>query len=398
MFYLAGVLAAAVLGAGLTWTTDPGSGEGGGVLHLAVTLEEEDLLLVTEGGEEQADYEILATLEDVAYARETGTLRREDLPRTVTLDISDVPAGRHDLAVVIVDRETGRSRTIQREVFVPGASRSCWTADDLYLESGFQLRPSQPLELRWAVFPPTEGDCQADSLRSAYVIRDDGGEVVAEGWMTPAGEESGEFRAFDAEIDMSGAEPGEYQVIAAAILEEEPVAAVRADMEVLPDWDVWGRDLERTRMNIRPIALQSELNRLEEAGSRSQREAVMSRFWMRRDPNPDSERNEYLEEYLRRLDYVESRFRVFSLHGAATDMGRVYLLLGEPDMREDHPIETGGRPYQVWTYFTPAITVVFVDDTGYGSYQLSTPWEEIRDSVELPVSSSSGGGWTPCAA
>lgn len=386
-----------MIGAGLTWTTDPGSGEGGGIVHLAVTLEEEDLLLVTEDGEEQADFEILATMEDVAYARETGTLRREDLPLTVTLDLSEVPAGRHDLAVVIVDRETGRSRTMQREVFVPGTSRSCWTADDLYLESGYQLRPSDPLELRWAVFPPTGEDCDRDSLRSAYVVRDDGGEVVAEGWMTPAGEGAEKFLAFGADIDMTGSEAGDYQVIAAAILDGDPVAAVRADIEVLPDWDVWGRDLEQTRTNIRPIALQSELNRLEEAGSRSQREAVMSRFWKRRDPTSDTERNEYLEEYLRRLDYVERRFRVFSLEGAATDMGRVYLLLGEPDMREDHPIETGQKPYQVWTYFTPAMTVVFVDETGYGSYQLSTPWEEIRSAVELPTSCL-GGGAAPCAA
>lgn len=396
MFYLSGVLAAAVIGTGLSWTTDPGDCDAGGAVRLAVTIEADDLLFVTENGEEEASFEVLATLEDLAYAREAGSVRRNGLPLVVDLSLSDVPAGRHDLAVVIVDRETGRSRTLRREVFVPGASRSCWTADDLLIQSGFSLRPSDPLELRWAVFPPTGGE-SADSLTSAYVVRDDGGEVVAEGWMDPVRDDSGQSRAFEVQVDMSGMEAGEYQVIAAAILSEDPVAAVRADIEVLPDWDVWGRDLEATKRNIRPIALTSELHRLEEAGSRSQREAVMSRFWMRRDPNSDSRRNEYLEEYLRRLDYVESRYSVFSIRGASTDMGRVYLLLGEPDLREDHPIETGQKPYQVWTYFTPAITVVFIDETGFGSYQLATPWEEIRGSIELPRLMSREGGF-PCAA
>ena len=372
--------------AGLSWITNPGDCDGGGSVYLTVTIEQDDLLFVmSEDADETAQFEVVATLEDVAYNRVTGSVNPGDLPRSVELELTDVPPGRHDLAVVIVDRETGRSRTLQREVFVPGASRACWTSDDLLIQSGYRLRPSDPLMLRWAVFPPSEGETSGD-LRSAYVVRDDGGEVVAEGWMMPAGENQGPSRSFEVEIDLRGSDPGQYQVIAAAILDEDPVAAVRADIEVLPDWDVWGADFETTRLNIRPIALSSELGRLENAGSRSQREAVMSRFWKRRDPTPDTSRNEYLDQYLSRLDYVERRFSVFSIRGAATDMGRVYLLLGEPDIIEDHPMEVDVKPYQIWTYFTPALTVVFIDETGYGSFELTTPWEEIRDSVELPAS------------
>jgi GWxTD domain-containing protein len=397
MFYLAGVLAAAV-GAGISWSTEPGDCETGGAIRLEVTLEAEDLLFVSSDGRDRAGYEILATVDDVAYARETGSVQRGELPLTVGLDLADMPPARHEVVVVIVDRETGRSRTVQREILVPGSNRTCWTADDLRIMSGFQVRPGEPLAFEWAVFPPS-GDGTADTVLTAYVLRDDDGEAVAEGWMSPAATESQRFRSFEAELDLSAVDPGEYELIAAAIIDEQPVSAVRADIEVLPNWDVWGRDTETTRRNIRPIASASEIQRLEEAGSRSQRQAVMSRFWFSRDPSPGTEENEYLQQYLRRLDYVEERYGVFSIHGAATDMGRVYLLLGEPDLREDHPMEIDRKPYQVWTYFTPSITVVFVDETGYGSYQLATPWEEIRQSVDLPLGLRHlRGGDDRCAA
>ena len=62
--------------------------------------------------------------------------------------------------------------------------------------------------------------------------------------------------------------------------------------------------------------------------------------------------------------------------------GAVGLEGGEPDIVEDMPFETETPPYQVWTYFSPSLTVVFVDDDGFGLYELSTPWSEVRRVYE----------------
>jgi len=108
----------------------------------------------------------------------------------------------------------------------------------------------------------------------------------------------------------------------------------------------------------------------------------MSQFWKDHDPTPMTVENEFLDQYLERLDYISKKFSRAGTPGIDTDMGRVYALLGEPDMLEDMPFETGNYPYQVWTYFTPSITVLFVDEYGVGMYDLHTPWRDIRRAYE----------------
>lgn len=108
----------------------------------------------------------------------------------------------------------------------------------------------------------------------------------------------------------------------------------------------------------------------------------MSQFWQEKDPTPMTPVNEYLDMYLERLDYIMEHFSTAGTIGIDTDMGRVYALMGEPDILEDMPFETDDIPYQVWTYFTPAITVVFADEYGIGIYELVTSWAEIRRAYE----------------
>lgn len=53
-------------------------------------------------------------------------------------------------------------------------------------------------------------------------------------------------------------------------------------------------------------------------------------FWARRDPTPTSPRNERKEAFEARWKVADRRFRTFGRSGAATDMGRVFLLMGAP--------------------------------------------------------------------
>ena len=53
-------------------------------------------------------------------------------------------------------------------------------------------------------------------------------------------------------------------------------------------------------------------------------------FWDKRDPDPQTEENEFQEEFYQRIEYVNKRFRE-GIPGWKTDRGRIYIYLGPPD-------------------------------------------------------------------
>ena len=217
-------------------------------------------------------------------------------------------------------------------------------------------------------------------MSAAWVLRDHAGVIRREGWMDIEFSQ-GRFRC-QAEIGLSELAGGEYELLAVLLTGEEIVSAAREELNVLQAWDVWGDDPELTRSLVRPIATSAELSTLGDTEGPSSRNAVMAEFWLERDPTPGTVRNEFLEEYLERLDYIEENFAVHSLLGINTDQGRVYALLGPPDMIEDLPLELATLPSVVWVYFSPPLEVVFIDHHGVGTFDLETDWEEVRSDWE----------------
>src|SRR5580692_4258604 len=80
-----------------------------------------------------------------------------------------------------------------------------------------------------------------------------------------------------------------------------------------------------------------------------ERENFIEQFWLRRDPTPDTEENEYREEHYRRIAYANETF-ASGIPGWKTDRGMIYVKFGPPDDRDEHPsggyydrpIEEGG--------------------------------------------------------
>ncbi len=78
-----------------------------------------------------------------------------------------------------------------------------------------------------------------------------------------------------------------------------------------------------------------------------ERDRFIERFWLRRDPTPDTAENEFKEEHYRRLAYANEHF-ASSVPGWRTDRGRIYIVYGPPDEITDHSAES--TPRQVWLY------------------------------------------------
>ncbi len=105
------------------------------------------------------------------------------------------------------------------------------------------------------------------------------------------------------------------------------------------------------------IASHAELESFKALKTDQEKDAFVERFWQRRDPSPDTQRNEFKEEHYRRWEYVNQNFRE-GVAGWRTDRGRVYLIHGPPDDQAFKDVPTRGaagtrrsRQSVVWTYF-----------------------------------------------
>lgn len=98
----------------------------------------------------------------------------------------------------------------------------------------------------------------------------------------------------------------------------------------------------------------------------SERSAFRSDFWRRRDPTPDTEANEFRDEYFRRIAQSDRLFHGEGRPGWMTDRGRIYVLFGPPAERQTFPMER--RCQEIWFY--GAFPVVFEDQDCTGNFVL----------------------------
>ncbi|MFB0565504.1 MAG: GWxTD domain-containing protein [Candidatus Aminicenantaceae bacterium] len=104
----------------------------------------------------------------------------------------------------------------------------------------------------------------------------------------------------------------------------------------------------------------------------SEKDKFIEEFWKRRDPDPDTEVNEFKIEYLNRIERSNELFLGEGRPGWMTDRGRIYVLFGPPTDRLTYPM--GGDPYsrcrEIWYYGN--FPVLFLDYYCNGSYELVT--------------------------
>jgi GWxTD domain-containing protein len=135
--------------------------------------------------------------------------------------------------------------------------------------------------------------------------------------------------------------------------------------------------------------------------SDEERESFIESFWLRRDPTPDTEENEFKEEHYRRIAYANDHY-ASGIPGWKTDRGRIYITYGPPDEIESHPsggtyerpMEEGGGetstyPFEQWRYrylegIGTNIIIEFVDPTMSGEYHLTMDPSEKDALLYVP--------------
>src|SRR5579864_1948304 len=132
-----------------------------------------------------------------------------------------------------------------------------------------------------------------------------------------------------------------------------------------------------------------------------ERQQFIEQFWLRRDPTPDTEENEFKEEHYRRIAYANERF-ASGIPGWKTDRGRIYIVYGPADEIESHPsggsyerpIEEGGGetstyPFEKWRYryiegIGNDVNIEFVDPTMTGEYHMTMDPSEKDALLYVP--------------
>ncbi len=130
------------------------------------------------------------------------------------------------------------------------------------------------------------------------------------------------------------------------------------------------------------LAKDSEMEYMRDAKTPDEKQKRFTEFWKKRDPNPNTPRNEKMEAYFVKVEYANKTFKHY-IEGWRTDMGMVYIIFGAPNNVDRHPFDVDAKPYEVWTYYDMNHSFTFVDQTGFGDYRLTTPiwdvWQRPRD-------------------
>ncbi len=117
------------------------------------------------------------------------------------------------------------------------------------------------------------------------------------------------------------------------------------------------------------------------------RQEFIREFWEKRDPTPKTKENEFKDEFYRRIEYANQRFKE-GPPGWKTDRGRIYIYLGFPDKIDEihtHNMPGVRGPILWWVYYRYAFAVMFLDKNYTGHYTLdpySGIYGDLFDAIE----------------
>jgi len=153
--------------------------------------------------------------------------------------------------------------------------------------------------------------------------------------------------------------------------------------------------------DVRYIITPEEEQAFKLLGTDEERDQFIEQFWLRRDPTPDTEENEFREEHYRRIQYANEHYAA-GIPGWRTDRGRIYIVWGAPDEIESHPSggnyqrensEGGGStstfPFERWRYrylegLGNEIIIEFVDTCMCNDYHISIDPNEKDALLHTP--------------
>jgi GWxTD domain-containing protein len=291
-----------------------------------------------------------------------------------------LPPGEYKVDVTFEDLNGGRISKAEGRVRVPEFGPGALGLGDLQFgfcsrDSIFTLLPSRKYEanLDQMCVKGSVYDRRSAAIPGAYQLRwkviDEAGADLSKGDTTVALDTTGQFTlkppvrdlflgAYTLEVEVR---EGARQWKTARTFEVETLNLPR------------GQNYATVVEILSNLATREEYEVLRKASTDSARVRAWETFWLRRDPTPDTPRNEAMLDFFRRVRYANTHFSGQTGAGWRTDQGRVYIRYGAPDQIEDRAATFQEPPLQIWHYFALNRRFVFADREGFGRYELVSP-------------------------
>jgi len=200
---------------------------------------------------------------------------------------------------------------------------------------------------------------------------DQRGTAVAHDTVALAGD--GRFAATQFAFRPGDLPVGEGSVEVAAIVPGgNPLPAMRAPF-VVSFSDQWAiTNFDEMISLLRYFDRQDWVDSLRKAPA-DERPGVWRRFYKATDPVVLTPENEALDQYFRRVQVANERFRESGDPGWLTDRGEVFITLGDPDDVYDasSDVSRSGVRLIRWTFTSLRLTLFFQDQTGFGRFRLT---------------------------
>jgi len=143
---------------------------------------------------------------------------------------------------------------------------------------------------------------------------------------------------------------------------------------------------------VNPIITKIEREIFEQLSTNIDRDKFIQTFWKRRDTKPDTDANEFYEEYMERVRFADKYFGFNSPgKGSQSERGYFYLLLGPPLERQVYATQSQIWPLELWFYqgdadlgLPPYFYLIFYQDRGLGRYRLYSPGLDGPDKLVVP--------------
>jgi GWxTD domain-containing protein len=357
-------------------------------IGISITLPYAELQWMKLSGGYGAGAELSVVFEPRGRGRSYGDawVRRIAVPRFETTKSPNAtilerrtfaPApGSYDLRIMVEDLDSHEESSAAERITVPDHSRVPVGFADLELgvadSAGvFTPVPTRRLGLnvamlaaRAVLFDRRPGDWPRH-YQFRHRIRDDHGDELMTGVEDVTLDKSAE------PVVIRPARPdlflGSY-VFEVELAEGQSKWRVERSFEVEESGPPRGKEFERMLEPLSYIAQPAEIDELR-ALPPEQQAAGWEKFWKKRDPTPDTPRNEAMLEFFRRVHYAEEHFQGYG-PGWRSDMGRAYIVYGPPDQVESRPASAQTPPLEIWYYNHPYRRLVFEDREGFGRFVL----------------------------
>jgi GWxTD domain-containing protein len=311
----------------------------------------------------------------------------------------DIDPGNYQMTIQVRDQESHRSSQIRKSLLVTDFSKDSLSMSDVmlvnrlstdgdkrsivpniagsisYLTEGFFIFielykkvPIDSVDVSWKIFDSKKNEVVSRSQRDAT---------------------TGSLTQVFFKVDSTGLHMGTYflsvEATAQIMVDGKPATLKSTTSRTFniraTDLPIAIVDLDKAVDQLIYIARESELSYIREATTVEEKRKRFLEFWAKRDPDPQTQRNELMDEYYARVQYANETFTHY-LEGWRTDMGMVFIRFGTPDNIERHPYDVSSKPYEIWYYYQQNRQFIFVDESGFGDYRLRYPttdlWGRVR--------------------